>query len=81
MNTRNTSSAILAHLAIGLGGVKADHAVTLFCLLVLFANVSALNGFARTVFGRAEPAVGLALLAGVGCPPILFLPAISTSCC
>jgi hypothetical protein len=67
-NTRNASSAILAHLAIGLGGVKADQAMTLFCLMVLFANVSALIAFARTAFGRAEPAACLALLAGLGWP-------------
>jgi hypothetical protein len=68
MNVRNASSAILAHLAIGLGGVKADQAMTLFCLLVLFANVGALIAFARTIFGRAEPAACLALLAGLGWP-------------
>jgi hypothetical protein len=68
MNTRNASPAILAHLAIGLGGVKADQAMALFCLLALFANVSALIAFARTIFGRAEPAACLALLAGLGWP-------------
>src|ERR1700738_3759798 len=69
MNTRNASSAILAHLAIGLGGVKADQAMTLFCLLVLFANVGALIAFARTIFGSAKPAACLAVLAGLGWPP------------
>lgn len=68
MNTRNASPAILAHLATGLGGVKADQAMALFCLLALFANVSALIAFARTIFGRAEPAACLALLAGLGWP-------------
>jgi hypothetical protein len=73
MNVRNASSAILAHLAIGLGGVRADQAMTLFCLLVLFTNVSALIAFARTIFGHAEPAACLALLAGLGWPAnILF---------
>ena len=64
MNARNASAAILAHLAVGLGGVKADQAMTLFCLLVLFANICALIAFARTIFGGAKPAVCLALLAG-----------------
>jgi hypothetical protein len=68
MNVRNASSAILAHLAIGLGGVKTDQTMTLFCLLVLFANTSALIAFGRTVFKRAEPAACLALLAGLGWP-------------
>jgi hypothetical protein len=68
INARNASSAILAHLAIGLGGVRTAQAITLFCLVVLFANVSALIAFARTVFGRAEPAACLALLAGLGWP-------------
>lgn len=68
MNMRNASSAILAHLAIGLGGAKADQAMTLFCLIVLFANVSALIAFARSAFDRTEPALGLAVLAGLGWP-------------
>jgi hypothetical protein len=68
IDARNGSSVILAHLAIGLGGVRAAQAMTLFCLLALFANVSALIAFARTVFGRAEPAACLALLAGLGWP-------------
>ena len=42
--------------------------MTLFCLLVLFANVSALIAFARTIFGDAKPAACLALLAGLGWP-------------
>jgi hypothetical protein len=68
MNTRNASSAILAHLAVGFGGVKADQAMAPFCLLLLFANTSALIGFARSSFGRTEAALGLALLAGLGWP-------------
>ena len=64
MNTRNASSAILAHLAFGFGGVKADQAMAPFCLLLLFANTSALIGFARSSLGRTEAALGLALLAG-----------------
>lgn len=68
MNTRNSSSAILAHLAFGFGGVKADQAMAPLCLLLLFANTSALIGFARNSFGRAEAALGLALLAGLGWP-------------
>lgn len=73
MNARNASSAILAQFATGLGGGKADQAMTLFCLLVLFANVSALIAFARTAFGRAEPAACLALLAGLGWPANIVL--------
>ena len=68
MNTRNASSAILAHLAAGFGGIKADQLMTLFCLLVLFANVGALIAFAGTIFGRAGLAACLALLAGLGWP-------------
>jgi hypothetical protein len=68
MNTRNASSAILAHLSFGLEGVKADQAMAPFCLLLLFANTSALIGFARSSFGRTEAALGLALLAGLGWP-------------
>jgi hypothetical protein len=68
MNARNASSAILAHLAAGFGGIKADQVMTLFCLLVLFANVGALIAFARTIFGRADLAACLALLAGLGWP-------------
>lgn len=68
MNTRNASSAILAHLSFGFEGVKADQAMVPFCLLLLFANTSALIGFARSSFGRAEAALGLALLAGLGWP-------------
>jgi hypothetical protein len=68
MNTRNASSAILAHLAFGFGGVKADQAMAPYCLLLLFANTSALIGFARSSFGRTEAALSLALLAGLGWP-------------
>jgi hypothetical protein len=68
MNTRNASSAILAYLAAGFGGIKADQLMTLFCLLALFANVGALIAFARTIFGRADLAACLALLAGLGWP-------------
>jgi len=68
MNTRNASSAILAQFAAGFGDIKADQVMTLFCLLVLFANVGALIAFARTIFGRADLAACLALLAGLGWP-------------
>ena len=68
MYSRNASSAILAHLAIGLGGIKADQVMTLFCMLLLFANTSALISFGRTAFGRTEPALCLTLLAGLGWP-------------
>jgi hypothetical protein len=68
MNTRNASSAILAHLAAGFGDIKADQVMTLFCLLVLFANVGALIAFARTILGRTDLAACLALLAGLGWP-------------
>jgi hypothetical protein len=68
MNIRNASSAILAELASGLGSVKADQAMTSFCLLLLFANTSALISFARTVFGRSEAVLGMVVLAGFGWP-------------
>lgn len=68
MNTRNASSAILAHLAYGFGGIKADQTMTLFCLLLLFANTTALIAFARSIFERTEAALCLALLAGLGWP-------------
>ena len=68
MNTRNASSSLLAFLAVGLGGVKADQVMTLFCLMVLFANVAALIAFARTLFARREAALALAVLAGLGWP-------------
>jgi hypothetical protein len=68
MNARNASSAILAYLAAGFGGIKADQVMTPFCLLVLFANVGALIAFARTIFQRADLAACLALLAGLGWP-------------
>lgn len=94
MNTRNASSALLAHLAYGLGGVKADQTMVLFCLLLLFANVATLIGFALTVFRRSEAALSLAILAGLGWPAnVVFagnfdqllvlplLPAIATFAC
>jgi hypothetical protein len=68
MNTRNASSAILAHFAYGFGGIKADQTMTLFCLLLLFTNATALIAFARSVFERTEAALCLALLAGLGWP-------------
>jgi hypothetical protein len=68
MDTRNASSAILANLAAGFGDIKPDQVATLFCLLVFFANVTALIAFARTIFGRADLAACLALLAGLGWP-------------
>jgi hypothetical protein len=68
MNTRNASSAILGHLAFGLGDVKADQAITLYCLLLLFANTSALIAFALTAFERIGPALCLGTLAGLGWP-------------
>jgi hypothetical protein len=68
MNARNASSAILAHLAAGFGDIKADQITTLFCLLVLFANVGALIAFARTIFAGGDLAACLALLAGLGWP-------------
>ena len=68
MNVRNASSAILAYLSFGLGNVGADQVMVPLCLLLLFANVCVLIGLARTVFGRARPALCLAVLAGLGWP-------------
>ena len=68
MNTRNASSAILAHLAFGFGDVKTDQMMTPLCLLLLFANTSALLCFARGAFARADAALAFTVLAGLGWP-------------
>src|SRR5205085_8609658 len=74
IGTRNAGSAILAYLSIGLGGVKPDQAVVLFCLVGLFANVTALVAFAGTLFdGNWRTAGALILLAGVGWPADITL--------
>jgi hypothetical protein len=67
--SRNSAYALLAFLSFGLGGIKPDQVVVLFCLCLLFANAVALIAFAGTAFGRVGPAmIGLVLLAGLGWP-------------
>lgn len=67
MNGRNASSALLSLLANGLG-TSAAEVISLYCLLVLFANCSALIAFAVTVFGEFRSAVCFTLFAGFGVP-------------
>jgi hypothetical protein len=71
MNTRNASSALLAHLAMELH-VQADEVLSLFCLLVLFANCSALIAFARTAFEELRPTVSFVLIAGFAAPALII---------
>jgi hypothetical protein len=71
MTARNASSALLAFLADGLG-TRADQSMALFCIIVVFANASALIAFALTLFGDARAAAALLLLAGFATPAIVL---------
>jgi hypothetical protein len=71
MNTRNASSALLAHLAMELH-VQADEVLSPFCLLVLFANCSALIAFARTAFEELRLTVSFVLIAGFVAPALII---------
>jgi hypothetical protein len=73
MATRNAAPAIIGFLAIGLGGIKVNQTVVLFCLIILFANAAALVAFAATVFGRAAAAVALLVVAALGWPANIVL--------
>jgi hypothetical protein len=70
MNTRNASSALLAFLSTGLG-VSAAEVISLYCLLVLFANSCALMAFAATIFGAFSRIAAFSLLAGFGVPLLI----------
>jgi hypothetical protein len=71
MNVRNASSALLAHLSMGLS-VKSDAVLSLYCLMVLFANNCALLAFGRTMFRGLRPVVLLALIAGFAMPALIL---------
>jgi hypothetical protein len=71
MTARNASSVLLAFLADGLG-TRADQSMALFCIIVVFANASALIAFALTLFGDARAAAALLLLAGFATPAIVL---------
>lgn len=70
MNSRNASSVLLAHLASGLS-VPTAEVISLYCLLVLFANCCALIAFASTVFGEFKQIVAFVLFAGFGVPLLI----------
>jgi hypothetical protein len=68
---RNASSVLLAFLANGLG-TRSDQSMVTFCIIVVFANASALAAFAQTLFGKATLAAALVLLAGFAIPAIII---------
>jgi hypothetical protein len=70
MNARNASSALLAFLSTGLG-VSAAEVISLYCLLVLFANSCALIAFACTIFRTSRPIIAFSLFAGFGVPMLI----------
>jgi hypothetical protein len=74
MNIRNASSALLAHLSM-LFGVQADQTLTLYALLVLFANACALGTFAGTLFDRIRPATNFLLISGYAMPATVLYSA------
>ena len=71
MHIRNASSALLGHLSM-LFGVQADEVLTLYSLLVLFANACALSVFAATVFDRTRPATNFLLISGYTAPALVL---------
>jgi hypothetical protein len=71
MNTRNASGALIGHLSM-LFGVQADQMVTLYSLLILFANACALSVFAGTVFDRTRPATNFLLISGYAMPALVL---------
>jgi hypothetical protein len=71
MTARNASSALLAFLANGLE-TRADQSMALFCIIVVFANASALISFALTLFGEARAAAALLLMVGFATPAIVI---------
>jgi hypothetical protein len=71
MHVRNASSAMLAQLAMTFG-VRADEVVSLYCILILFANICALIAFASTLFKRTASVVAYVLIAGVAIPAFII---------
>jgi hypothetical protein len=71
MNVRNASAALLAHLSM-LFGVQADELLTLYSLIVLFANACALSAFAGTMFDRTRPATNFLLISGYAMPALIL---------
>jgi hypothetical protein len=70
MNGRNASSVLLAYIANGLG-VSTAEVISLYCLLVLFANSAALVAFASSVFAESEKVISLVLFAGFAVPLLI----------
>jgi hypothetical protein len=70
-NARNASAALLGHLSM-LFGVQADQMLTLYSLLVLFANACALSVFAGTVYDQARPARNFLLISGYLMPALVL---------
>jgi hypothetical protein len=68
---RNASSVLLAFLANGLG-TRSDQSMVIFCIIVVFANASALIAFAQTLFGKETMIAALVLLAGFTIPAIII---------
>jgi MFS family permease len=68
---RNASSVLLAFLANGLG-TRSDQSMVIFCIIVVFANASALAAFAQTLFGKTTMTAALVLLAGFAIPAIII---------
>jgi hypothetical protein len=71
MYIRNASSALLSHLSM-MFGVQADQMMTLYSLLVLFANACALSAFAGTLFDRTRPATSFLLISGYAMPALVL---------
>jgi hypothetical protein len=71
MNVRNASAALLGHLSM-LFGVQADEMLTLYSLIVLFANACALSAFAGTMFDRTRPATNFLLISGYVMPALVL---------
>jgi hypothetical protein len=74
MNIRNASSALLGHLSM-LFGVQADQMLSLYALLVLFANACALGTFAGILFDRTRPATNFLLISGYAIPAVVLYAA------
>jgi hypothetical protein len=70
MNSRNASSVLLAYFASGLRVTPAE-VISLYCLLVLFANSCALTAFAATIFEEFWQITAFVLFAGFGIPLLI----------
>jgi hypothetical protein len=64
MNNRNASSAILAQLAQTFGA-RADEAVSLYCMVIIFANAASLAAFASSIFEKRSLAIAYAVIGGM----------------